>query len=344
MKINLKQIIQYLLSFGLMGLFLYWAFSGTDPDQLWQAITNISVSWVALIFITTLGTLIIRSWRWTVLMRPFAPQVSIFDASIALAICYAANVAIPRSGEVLRCVSLKWTRGANISAIMATVVVERILDLFWLIIYVGAALVILRERINEEFPWMETASILAMAGCIAGLVGLVLVSIYQKKALAKIRPSLHWVSPKLAGPIVNILETFIGGLSALQRPTAYLEIIISSILLNTGYVLIIYEAFLGMGFDEKYHLDGAAALVIMAISSIGVIAPTPGAAGSYHLFFSKALHQLYLVPLNAALACATLAHALATLTYIMIGGPALLWQWLQNRKSKEQVYPLSNRL
>jgi len=25
------------------------------------------------------------------------------------------------------------------------------------------------------------------------------------------------------------------------------------------------------------------------------------------------------------------------LTYIMIGGPALLWQWLQNRKSKEQA-------
>ena len=328
----LKQVIQYLLSFGLMGIFLYWAFSGTDPSQLWHAIANISLKWVVIIFFTTLGTLVLRAWRWTVLMRPFAPQVTNFDAVIALAICYAANVAIPRSGEVLRCVSLKWTKGASISAMMATVVVERILDLFWLIIYVGAALFILRERINEEFPWMETASLVAMAGCVVGLVGLVVVSIYRETALDKIRPLLEGISPKLAEPVVSILETFISGLSALQRPTAYLEIIISSILLNTGYVLIIYETFCGMGYDEKYDLGGSAALVIMAISSIGVIAPTPGAAGSYHLLFSKALNQLYLVPLNASLACATVAHALATLTYVAIGGPALLWQWLHNRQ------------
>lgn len=336
MNKTIRQVLQYFMSFGLMGLFLYWAFSGTDPDQLWEAITNISLKWVGIIFVTTLGTLAIRAWRWTILMRPFAPQVSSFDAAIALAICYAANVAIPRSGEVLRCVSLKWTKGASISAVMATVVVERILDLFWLIIYVGAALVILRERINEEFPLLETVSLVAMAGCLVGLISLVMVSIYREKALDKIRPILEWISPKLAGPVIAILETFIVGLSALQRPTAYLEIIISSILLNTSYVLIIYETFCGMGFDKTYGLDGSASLVIMAISSIGVIAPTPGAAGTYHLFFSKALHQLYLVPLNAALACATLAHALATLTYIAIGGPALLWQWLQNRKREER--------
>ena len=333
---NVKQALQYLLSFGLMGLFLYWAFSGTDPKQLWQAVTNISISWVAVIFLTTLATLVIRSWRWTVLIRPFAPQVTTLDAAVALAICYAANVAIPRSGEVLRCVSLKWTRGASISAVMATVVVERILDLLWLIIYVGVALVILRERINEEFPWMETATLIAMAGCLVALMGLILISIYREKALIKIRPILMGISPKLADSIINVLETFIEGLSALQRPMAYLEIIVSSILLNTGYVLIIYETFVGMGFDRDYNLGFAAALVIMAISSIGVIAPTPGAAGTYHLLFSKALHTLYLIPMNAALACATLAHALATLTYVAIGGPALLWQWMQHRNDDDK--------
>ena len=333
MNKTLKQILQFVVSFGLMGLFLYWAFAGTDPQELWQAITGISLPWVGLIFITTLCTLVLRAWRWTVLMRPFAPQVTNLDASLAIAICYAANVAIPRSGEVMRCVSLKWTKGASISALMATVVVERILDLFWLFIYVGAALLLLRDRINAEFPWMEKASIVALMGCLVALILLVLISVYREKALDKIRPVLERISAKLAEPVLNILKTFIVGLSALQRPSAYLEIIISSILLNTGYVLIIYETFYGMGFDRLYGLDEAAALVIMAISSIGVIAPTPGAAGSYHFLFSRALHRLYMVPLNPALACATLAHAMATLTYVFIGGPALLWQWRNNRRS-----------
>ena len=328
----LKKILQFAISFGLMGLFLYWAFTGTDPQKLWQAITGISLPWVGLIFITTLCTLVLRAWRWTVLMHPFAPQVANIDASLALAICYAANLVIPRSGEVLRCVSLKWTKGASISALMATVVVERILDLFWLIIYVGAALLLLREQINEAFPLIEKASPVALAGCLIALIFLVLVSVYREKALDKIRPTLERISPKVAGPVLNILETFIVGLSALRRPSAYLEIIVSSILLNTGYVLIIYETFFGMGFDLLYGLDQVAALVIMAVSSIGVIAPTPGATGSYHFFFSQALERLYLVPHDAALACATLAHALATLTYVLIGGPALLWQWLENRR------------
>ena len=70
----------------------------------------------------------------------------------------------------------------------------------------------------------------------------------------------------------------------------------------------------------------------MAISSIGVIIPTPGAIGSYHLFFSEALHRLYTVPLPTALACATLTHALANLTYVLLGGPTLLWQWHRSRR------------
>jgi uncharacterized membrane protein YbhN (UPF0104 family) len=64
----------------------------------------------------------------------------------------------------------------------------------------------------------------------------------------------------------------------------------------------------------------------MTLSSFGVILPTPGAAGSYHLFFSKALVALYDVPQSAALACATAVHAIATVTYLALGGPALLWQ------------------
>ena len=131
----------------------------------------------------------------------------------------------------------------------------------------------------------------------------------------------------------EILETFISGLSVLrQQPTAYLEILVSSILLNAAYVFIVYVAFIGMDLHQIYDLDAAAALVIMAISSIGVIIPTPGAIGSYHLLFGEALHRLYTVPLATALACATLTHALATLTYILLGGPTLLWQWHRSQR------------
>ena len=336
----LKQVLQYGISLGLMGLFIYWAFEGINRGELWDAMTGISPVWAAVMCVATLGTLVLRAWRWMVLMRPFAPQVSNLHASLALAICYAANVAVPRSGEVLRCVSLKWTTGASISALMATIVVERILDLFWLIVlfwfivYIDIALPALWMPAGAD---RDTIGLLALAGCLIALGTLVLVSVYREKILAGIRPLLTRLAWGRGERVLKIIETFIGGLSALrQQPTAYFEILVSSILLNGAYIFIVYAAFIGMGLDQTYDLDAAAALVIMAISSIGVIIPTPGAIGSYHLLFGEAMHRLYTVPLATALACATLTHALATLTYIFVGGPTLLWQWQQSRRDSSE--------
>ncbi len=316
-----------------MGFFLYWAFADQDLGDLWQSITGISAPWVALVTLITISTLLIRAWRWNVLMRPFAPQVRVVDSSLALAICYASNVAIPRSGEVLRTVSLKWTRQAPISPMLATVVVERIIDLFMLIVFIGLALLVQRDPINEAYPSLEIASLAVMGLCVVALIGLVFISIYRDRALALLSPWIERLFPPFAERIVDLLHTFIAGLESLQNPLAYAQLALSSLLLNTGYVLIIYATFWGMGLAEAYHLGLAASLVIMAISSLGVIVPTPGGMGSYHIAFALPLQQLYHLPETQALACATLAHALATLTYIVIGAPALLYQWMQQRRS-----------
>ena len=332
MNLTLKKGFQYSLSLSLAGFFLFWAFGDQDLSRLWSSITTIKLKWIACITAITLGTLVVRAWRWQVLLRPFAPQVRTVDATLALAICYAANLFIPRSGEVLRTVSLKWSGNAPMSPVLATVVVERIMDLFWLIVFIGLALIIQRDPINQAFPSLEIASILVLILSTAALVALLVLSIYREKAVRFIQPFVERTFPEqLAARIVNLLNTFIEGLASLQNPFAYVQLIGSSLLLNTGYVLIIYYTFVGMSFSTTYELGFPASVVIMAISSLGVVVPTPGGMGSYHIAFALPLQELYGVPEIEALACATLAHALATLTYIALGGPALFFQWWKNR-------------
>jgi len=337
---RLKKTVQYLFSLALMFLFLYWAFRGVDPAVLWDTIKELPLFWVASIILTTLCTLVLRSWRWVVLMRPFAPQVTLRDASLALSICYSANIAIPRSGEALRAVSLKWTRRASISSVLATVVVERILDLIWLIIFLGASMLLLRERINEAFPLLEPLAILGLIGSILGLIFLALLSIYRERALTTIEPFLRKISPSFSEKTIELLGTFLNGLQALHSPAAYLEIIISSLLLNLGYMAIIYQAFVGFGFTQSLDLGIEAALIIMTISSVGVIFPTPGSAGTYHAFFGQALIHLYDVDPNAAMACATTVHAIANLTYLALGGPALFLQWRRSQRESQDGVPV----
>jgi len=332
-----KKIAQYLISLALMFFFLYWAFREVDPTVLWATIVELPLIWVGAIVFTSLCSLALRGWRWVVLMRPFAPQVTVRDASLALAICYSANIVIPRSGEALRAISLKRTRRASIGSVLATVIIERILDLIGLVVFLGAALVLLRSRINEAFPLLEPLSIIALIGGISALLVLALLSIYRDRALVLVGRFLKRISPGLAEKVIDLLGTFLNGLQALHSPAAYLEIVILSLLVNLGYTAIIYEAFIGFGFTNSYDLGPGAALVIMAISLIGAIFPTPGATGTYHAFFGQALVHLYALDANAALACATAIHAITTLTYLALGGPALFWQWRRAGQNGGQI-------
>ena len=312
-----------------MALFLYWAFEGINFADLWASLRGISLSWLAALALTTLMTLVLRAWRWIVLMRPFASQISLWDATLALAICYAANVFVPRSGEALRAFSLSWTRGTSLSSVLATVVVERIFDMVWLIIFVGISLLLLQGRIgaiNQALPTigpqLGILSLLILLACILALSALLLISFYRERALKVVDSVLRKISRPLARTLTGPLDTFVQGLGALRTPSAYGEIFLSSLILNLGYILIIYEAFLAFGIP----LGWDAALVIMALSAIGMVVPTPSGAGSYHFFFSQGLIVLYATTTDLALACATAVHAIANLTYLALGGPALLLQ------------------
>ena len=321
-------LFRYFLSLALMVGLLYLAFLDQDLSEIWSQLRSISLLWISIVTLLTFTTLLLRSWRWRIMLRSFASNVSIMDGVWALSICYATNAIIPRSGEFLRAVSLKWVRSAPISPTLATVVVERILDVLWLVFCIGTALLIERKLINQAFPILETLSLFALISCIILLLILIVVSIYRSTALNYISPIINKMGSRIANPVNQILRTFVDGLEALKSPSAHLRITLSSILLNSGYILIIYALFISMGFVEKYDLRFSSAVVIMAISSLGVVVPTPGGAGSYHLIFSLALHKIYNVPEPMALACATIAHGLATITYLAIGGPALALQWL----------------
>ena len=310
-----------------MGLFLCWAFEDIEPRSLWDAIAGISPFWLVLLVLTMLVTVPLRAWRWRVLLRPFASDVTLWDASIALAIMYAANVVVPRSGEAVRALSLNWSRGTKISSVLATVVVERTLDMTGLIFLIGMSLLILPGPIEAEYPWMATLTLWGLVGCILFLAILISVSRHRERTIGVVEKILGPISTRLCGIVCRLLEAFVQGLASLTTPSAYVEIIVSSILLNAGYVVIIYESYLAFGFHQPPHALGlSSAVVVMAISSIGVVIPTPGGVGTYHFFFGESLHVLFEIPMATAMACATVVHAVATLTYLSVGGPAFFLQ------------------
>ncbi|HJP30738.1 MAG: lysylphosphatidylglycerol synthase transmembrane domain-containing protein [Candidatus Latescibacteria bacterium] len=313
-----------------MAAFLYLAFRDIeDFDSLWSEMAAVSPWWILAIILTILLTGVIRAWRWVVLMRPVAPQVTLLDATLSLCIGYSVNLVspIPRAGEAARALSLKWTRQASISAVFGTIVVERVIDVLWLLILIAASAALLPGQIEEAFPGIRLGAMVALALSVAAVTGLVIVSAYRERGVEFVYRLLAKVSERLARPIADLLSQFIHGLQALRNPSAYVEILLSSLLLNLGYALITWFSFAAFGYHEDpWHLGGRAAIVVMAISSIGVVVPLPGGIGSYHLFYGRSLHLLFAIPLASTMACATVVHAVSNLTYFAVGAPALLLQ------------------
>lgn len=325
----MKTFLRLTISVALMALFLYWAFAGIDLASMWQSATSVSVGWLVAMIAIILVTSVIRAWRWQVLMRPVAPQVTVWDATLATNILYAVNLVspIPRAGEAARALSLRWSRGASVSGVLGTIVVERVIDVLWLLILIATSAALLPGQIEHVFPWMRGVAVLALAGSLLAIAAMVAVSIYRDRGIDVVRHLLGRLSDKLADRVAELLGKFIAGLEALRTPSAYLEILLSSALLNAGYGLITWISFAAFGFDDPPLALGAeAALVVMAISSIGVVIPVQGGIGTYHFFYSTALIALFAVPEPSALACATVVHAVSNLTYFAVGAPALLLQ------------------
>ncbi len=343
----MKFLCRYAIGLGLMALFLYWAFRGIDAAALWTAARSVSPWWIAAMAGTTLLTLVLRGWRWVVLLRPVAPTVTVVDATLALGICYSANLALPRAGEAARALTLKWRRDASVSAVLGTVVVERALDTLWLASLLVLSLALVPGPMGALFPlettfWGLTLSLsqaqvtlCILAACLLVVGGMACAYAFGDRGLSTIEALLGRLSQRLASSVGGMLRRFVHGLVALRSASALAEILVSSCLLNLGYILIIYQSYVAFGFDgPPWSLGAEEALVVMAVSSIGVVIPAPAGTGPYHYFYGYSLYALFAVPLAAAMACATVVHAVANLTYLAVGVPTLLQRRRRSRRGE----------
>jgi hypothetical protein len=97
------------------------------------------------------------------------------------------------------------------------------------------------------------------------------------------------------------------------------------------YILMMYVAF--CAFNLEHMLGLRAAVVVLTISSIGVIAPTPGSTGTYHFFVSQTLVRLFSIPGEVALSYATVTHGAVFVGTTIIGLYFLLHDHVKVSKS-----------
>lgn len=127
-------------------------------------------------------------------------------------------------------------------------------------------------------------------------------------------------------PFYNKLREFLRGLwdgiKSIMKMRRKWLFILYTILMWLFYVLMTYVPLKML--SETSHLTFIDGLTLMAIASLGIVAPVPGGIGAYHYIVKVTLTELWAVEANAAMSYATITHAAQTIMNVVIGGISFL--------------------
>ena len=129
-----------------LGAFLIWyiynKFTPLQLQELSGYVKNANYWIVGLSLGLNLLSHIARAHRWSFMLEPLGYRPKLANNFMAVSVAYLMNIFIPKSGEVSRAIVLDKYEKIPFSAGFGTIISERIIDLIFLVVFIGAALVL----------------------------------------------------------------------------------------------------------------------------------------------------------------------------------------------------------
>lgn len=297
----------------LVGLFL----RDMDLQEAWQAVLDANPWLIALAALVTMQTYTLRAWRWRWLLNPLGPT-RFRTAFRATVMGFAASFLLPgRVGELLRPYVLARQEGLNPASTMATILVERMLDLCTVLMLFAVAVLTSGIAVPRE---IEVAGLTAAGAGLTGLLTLFVLAGHPER-MGKWAGRLTGFLPhRIAVAADHLVQKFVGGLGIMRSPRNLVWSVVWSLPLWLSIALAILIT--TRAFNLSLSFTGA--FLVVGYLTVGVAVPTPGAAGGFHYFYKLALTQLFGAPDSAAGAAAITLHLL---TFVPVTALGLIYMW-----------------
>lgn len=316
----------------VLGLSIWYVVGNIDWNGLQRALLSMHPAWVLGGVLSTLAAHLARAQRWRTLI-PGGESISLTNSFSATIIGYLMNNLIPRSGELVRPYVLSRREKRPATALIASILVERVLDGLTLAFIFVLLLFFESQRLDQVFTGYSSRGIITSLMVPIAAVVVAIVLLLKTRLGDRISEMLERRLPaRFRGKLGGILGDFrtgigFGGLGGIVK------IIFWTFVIWLGYVSSMYFGMLAFGLDVIYGMNMGDALMVLAITAVGVtIAPTPGAFGVYHGFCKAALMTLFGIPAETAVAFALVTHAGQYLAVMVVGPFFLLRENLSLRE------------
>jgi uncharacterized protein (TIRG00374 family) len=293
-------------SIGISVLAGYLAFRNVQLKEVIAGIHQVDVVSIGLILILIALGMVGRSFRWGLMLEPLEP----LGQRLLLPITSIGFLFIPaRLGEVARPYLLHQNSRVGLSAAMGSVVLERLIDASFLVVFLALCLPALRlpgwllSSFQGFVYVLLTAALLVLLGSLPGFRNRLL------QVISKLLPS------RIAEFLTRIADTFYSGMQSITSMRKFLAILALTIVVWFTNL----AAFMVMFRSMDLHLGWLAGITVLVLTCLGIALPAaPGFIGNYHYAAVVAL-SIFNVDKVPALALAILIHFLTMVVIVLMG-------------------------
>jgi glycosyltransferase 2 family protein len=319
-KRGIIQILKF-LAFLLVGLLLLWlAFKDIKLDDLGKGLSEANYLWLipALLFATF--AYISRARRWMLLIHPLGYNPSFKNSFFAMMTGYLANIALPRIGEISKCIALGKKENIPVDQLIGTVVIERTIDFVSLMVILVLMIFIdggtfgpfLMDNIytpfHEKISQMFGATwIFWMIITLAGLAILYILYI--------IRGRLRHI--RFFAKIFETARGITHGLKTITRIEHKWEFIFHTVFIWINYTLMTWVIVFAV--KSTSHLDLADGIFLLVVGGLAMTAPVQSGLGAFHYIVSMALVVIYGVTRVDGMVYAIISHESQLIYGIILG-------------------------
>ncbi|MFA6571150.1 MAG: lysylphosphatidylglycerol synthase transmembrane domain-containing protein [Bacteroidota bacterium] len=334
MKDKAKTILRIVVSVVLIAASGYYALKDVNFSELMRIVSNVSYFWIFASVPVILLSHWVRAMRWKTMLEPALKKksASTWNLFSAVMIGYAGNCVLPRGGEFIRPFVYSRREKVSFSTSFATIIVERFIDLITMIFLFGVIFLFLSHKILKALPDIEPHKIIVPTVIVLGVM---IVSFYPPVFRFMIRLFIKPFSLKLFDKLSQLFEKFLKGFAIIKTPSQYFRVTVESLVIWFLYTIPLYFMFFSFDFHLSYSLNFSDALILIIVAGVSAtIAPTPGAIGIQHVMMQVAMVNIYGISKEAALAYATVTHAVNYFIQLSVGGVFFMRENIKGIPSK----------
>lgn len=303
------------LALGLVAIFL----RNADLGRVVEAVRAARPDLLILALVLTMTTYVIRTERWQYLLEPLGPTrfAVVFRTTV---IGFAASSVLPvRAGELLRPYLLARREGLSVTATLATILVERVLDLIAILLMLALYLVAfdpgMAARDSGLYAAIRLGGLAMAPVAVVSLVVMFVLAGHPDWLRTFVDRAATVLPARVAGALDRVVRLFASGLAVMRRPARVAASLAWSVVL---WLVICAETW---AVARAFHIDMpfAGSWLMLALLVVGVAVPTPGAVGAFHEAFRLGATAFFGADNDAAVGAAVVLHVTSFVPVTILG-------------------------